>query len=145
MPSVRDSLDRLEDPHESTLTVEGVYEEHTIPPNPLPADGDAQRSVVILGMHRSGTSVLAGSLQEAGLVLGDVVTQAPHNKKGNRENRAIMFMQEDLLQSNGGSWDNPPKNGALGEAASGGPRSFYRWFRGGKDLGLQGSTNPYYS
>lgn len=109
LPSVRDSLDRLDRFRQSTPTGEGVYEEHTIPPNPLPADGHAQRSVVILGMHRSGTSVLAGSLQEVGLVLGDVVTQAPHNKKGNRENRAIMFMQEDLLRCNGGSWDNPPE------------------------------------
>ena len=55
--------------------------------------------------------------------------QAPHNKKGNRENR-IMFMQEDLLQSNGGSSGQSPQTLALGEAASGGPRSFYRWFRG---------------
>jgi hypothetical protein len=60
-------------------------------------------------MHRSGTSMLAGSLQEAGLVLGDVVTHAPHNRKGNRENRAIMFMQEDLLMCNGGTWDDPPE------------------------------------
>ena len=67
-----------------------------------------QRTIIVLGMHRSGTSMLAGSLQEAGLALGEVVTEAPHNAKGNRENRAIMFMQEDLLKSNGGSWDNPP-------------------------------------
>jgi hypothetical protein len=70
-------------------------------------------------MHRSGTSMLAGSLQEAGLVLGDVVTKAPHNRKGNREHRAIMFMQEDLLERNGGSWADPPETvrwGPLHEA-----------------------------
>ena len=59
--------------------------------------------------------MLAGSLQEAGLVLGDVVTQAPHNRKGNRENRAIMFMQEDLLRCNGGSWNDPPETVRWGE------------------------------
>lgn len=59
-------------------------------------------------MHRSGTSCLAGSLQEAGLYLGEVNTAAPHNAKGNRENRAIMELQDDLLRVNGGSWDNPP-------------------------------------
>lgn len=52
--------------------------------------------------------MLTGSLQQAGLTLGDVVTEAPHNVKGNRENRAIMLMQEDLLKCNGGSWDRPP-------------------------------------
>lgn len=67
------------------------------------------RVVLILGMHRSGTSCLAGSLQEAGLYLGDVNTAAPHNAKGNRENRAIMDLQDDLLHANGGNWDAPPR------------------------------------
>ena len=39
----------------------------------------SQQVVVILGMHRSGTSLLTGTLQEAGLVLGDVVTSAPQS------------------------------------------------------------------
>lgn len=48
-------------------------------------------TVLILGMHRSGTSCLAGSLQEAGLYLGEVNTAAPHNAKGNRESRDCKF------------------------------------------------------
>lgn len=66
------------------------------------------QAVLILGMHRSGTSCLAGSLQEAGLYLGEVNTAAPHNAKGNRESRAIMDLQDDLLRANGGDWDAPP-------------------------------------
>jgi len=62
-------------------------------------------------MHRSGTSSLAGSLQEAGLHLGAVITSAPHNLKGNRENKRIMDLHEAVLVHSGGSWDNPP--GAL--------------------------------
>lgn len=65
-------------------------------------------AVVILGMHRSGTSCLTGSLQEAGLYLGAVNTAAPYNAKGNRESRAIMDLQDDLLTANGGAWDAPP-------------------------------------
>jgi hypothetical protein len=65
--------------------------------------------VLILGMHRSGTSCLAGSLEEAGLYLGEVNTAAPHNAKGNRESRAIMDLQDDLLRANGGDWDAPPR------------------------------------
>jgi len=45
-------------------------------------------TVAILGMHRSGTSCLAGSLQELGLYLGEVYDQNPHNPRGNRENAA---------------------------------------------------------
>jgi hypothetical protein len=59
-------------------------------------------------MHRSGTSCLAGTLEEAGLHLGNVITEAPHNAKGNRENRSIMDLHEELLVHSGGSWDKPP-------------------------------------
>lgn len=68
------------------------------------------RAIIILGMHRSGTSCLAGSLQEAGLYLGEVNTSAPHNAKGNRESRTIMDLQDSILHFNGGAWDDPPKN-----------------------------------
>jgi hypothetical protein len=64
--------------------------------------------VAIVGMHRSGTSCLAGTLEEAGLHLGEVITEAPHNAKGNRENRSIMDLHEELLVHSGGSWDRPP-------------------------------------
>ena len=67
------------------------------------------QTVLILGMHRSGTSCLAGSLEEAGLYLGEVNTAAPHNAKGNRESRVIMELQDDLLRANGGDWDAPPR------------------------------------
>jgi len=72
-------------------------------------DLPVSRVVCILGMHRSGTSCLAGSLQEAGLYLGDVVTAGPHNAKGNRENNRIMALQEAVLADSGGSWDHPPE------------------------------------
>lgn len=75
--------------------------------NPLPMAYSP--ALLILGMHRSGTSCLAGSLEEAGLYLGEVNTAAPHNAKGNRESRAIMDLQDDLLRANGGQWDAPPE------------------------------------
>lgn len=64
--------------------------------------------VCILGMHRSGTSCLAGCLQQAGLFLGDVNAAAIDNAKGNRENRAIQVLHDRLLEDNGGSWKDPP-------------------------------------
>jgi hypothetical protein len=66
------------------------------------------RVVCIVGMHRSGTSCLAGSLEEAGLHLGNVITSAPHNAKGNRENKRIMDLHESVLVHSGGRWDAPP-------------------------------------
>lgn len=69
-----------------------------------------QHVVVVLGMHRSGTSLLTGTLQEAGLVLGDVVTSAPHNRKGNREALSIRALHDDLLQRSDGAWNNPPSH-----------------------------------
>ena len=64
--------------------------------------------VAVLGMHRSGTSSLAGSLEEAGLHLGEVVTRADHNQKGNRESLAMRDLNDRLLEHNGGAWDRPP-------------------------------------
>ncbi|MCK5902133.1 MAG: hypothetical protein KAG28_03210 [Cocleimonas sp.] len=65
--------------------------------------------IIILGMHRSGTSCLAGSLEQAGLHLGEVLQFNLYNKKGNRENPAIMALNESVLAENGGSWRAPPK------------------------------------
>lgn len=64
--------------------------------------------LIVLGMHRSGTSCLAGTLEAAGLFLGDVSVKNPHNLKGNRENPRIMKLHNDLLEYNNGAWDNPP-------------------------------------
>jgi len=68
-----------------------------------------QRVICILGMHRSGTSCLAGSLEEAGVYLGDVQRNNPFNLKGNCEHLKIMELHDDLFVANSGSWDNPPQ------------------------------------
>jgi len=68
-----------------------------------------QKIVAILGMHRSGTSALTGSLQEKGLFLGDVKTSSPFNKKGNRENPHIFTFHDELFSTNSGTWSNPPQ------------------------------------
>tara|TARA_R110000868_G_scaffold208557_2_gene458083 strand:+ start:17623 stop:18345 length:723 start_codon:yes stop_codon:yes gene_type:complete len=64
--------------------------------------------LLILGMHRSGTSCLAGCLEAGGLKLGDVNTSATFNKKGNREHERIRSIHDRLLASHGYSWDRPP-------------------------------------
>ncbi len=67
-----------------------------------------RKVVAIVGMHRSGTSMLTGSLEEAGLFLGDVNVKNKYNKKGNRESPYLMEFHEQLLEKNGGAWHTPP-------------------------------------
>lgn len=67
--------------------------------------------VFILGMHRSGTSCLAGSLERCGLFLGDVVRQSSQhndNAKGSHELKAAMRIHDEILADNNGSWYQPP-------------------------------------
>ncbi len=73
--------------------------------------------VIILGMHRSGTSCLAGSLQELGLYLGDVNNAAPFNKKGNKENSQTWSINDLVFEQSGGAWDAPPKTLRWDESA----------------------------
>lgn len=68
------------------------------------------RVVAVLGMHRSGTSCVTGSLQNYGLFLGEHSTWNRHNTKGNRENQSIVNLNDKVLEANGGNWLEPPTN-----------------------------------
>ena len=65
------------------------------------------RMLCVLGMHRSGTSCLTGSLQDAGVELGDFHSWNPHNLKGNRENQKIVDINDAVLSANNAAWDQP--------------------------------------
>jgi len=71
--------------------------------------------ICILGMHRSGTSCLTGSLQQAGLHLGKYHSWNLYNQKGNRENQDIVDFHEQLLRDNQASWDQPPRKLRFGK------------------------------
>lgn len=72
------------------------------------SDMIGQRTLIVLGMHRSGTSCLAGILEKAGIFFGDVARSSTFNVKGNIENVRIMKLHDELLRQNNGAWDNPP-------------------------------------
>ena len=73
------------------------------------AAGNRGRCVLILGMHRSGTSMLAGTLRRAGVDLGQVYdTPFPLNPTGLQEPLALVYMHEHLLEASGGAWHDPP-------------------------------------
>ncbi len=66
--------------------------------------------VFILGMHRSGTSCLAGSLERCGLFLGQVNRYSTSNLKGNHELTTVWKFHEYILKKQGGSWHQPPSS-----------------------------------
>ena len=59
-------------------------------------------------MHRSGTSLLAGSLEAAGLYLGEVNNAAAYNRRGNKENESIRALNNALFKASGADWIRPP-------------------------------------
>lgn len=63
--------------------------------------------LVVLGMHRSGTSALTGLLDQLGIDLGDrlLETQAD-NAKGFFENKFVVQTNDAILEALGSSWDD---------------------------------------
>lgn len=62
-------------------------------------------AVLVVGMHRSGTSALAGTLSMAGVDLGSrLVPPAADNPKGFFEHDAVGRIHHDLLVEIGSSW-----------------------------------------
>lgn len=66
-----------------------------------------QRILCVLGMHRSGTSCLTGSLQQGGLFLGKHHTWNEYNRRGNRENQDVVNLHEAIFKTNGLTWKQP--------------------------------------
>ncbi len=76
--------------------------------NDAPASLAGSTAVLVLGMHRSGTSAASGALQCLGVSLGRTVSSAgPSNPKGYFENTRVMLLHEELLASLGAGWDDP--------------------------------------
>lgn len=68
-------------------------------------------NVIVLGMHRSGTSAVAGSLAKLGLSTGNGKLLPPHesNPRGFWEQEELMRFNERLLRALGGRWWIPPR------------------------------------
>ena len=68
--------------------------------------------VIVLGMHRSGTSALCGALNLIGLDFGNQLLPATRaNEKGHWEHEEIVSVHDRLLSSLGSSWDDPLPSG----------------------------------
>ena len=65
--------------------------------------------IIIFGMHRSGTSALAGMLHSAGIVLGEVfMSPLPENPKGFFEDLRIQGVNKKIIKSIGKDWNDVP-------------------------------------
>jgi hypothetical protein len=67
--------------------------------------------VCVTGMHRTGTSLVAGLLNRHGLWLGeeaDMMPANPFNPDGYFENSRLVELDDAVLAAFGGSWDSPP-------------------------------------
>jgi hypothetical protein len=68
--------------------------------------------VFVLGMHRAGTSALAGAIGLLGVPLGTesaIKPASPVNPQGFWEIEPLTAFNEELLVALGGSWSSPPR------------------------------------
>lgn len=68
--------------------------------------------ICIIGMHRSGTSMIARLLHQCGLYLGpeqELLGAHGGNPEGHFEHTGFLKIDDALLQHLGGSWDAPPE------------------------------------
>jgi hypothetical protein len=72
---------------------------------------DQGRGVLVLGMHRSGTSAIASLIEVLGPSLGDqrdLKLPDRGNQKSYWESTKLIAFQDSLLEKLGGNWDRPP-------------------------------------
>src|SRR6185503_7136141 len=73
-----------------------------------PRDVSMKRAIVVLGMHRSGTSALARALSLAGFAQpSDLMQPQADNPKGFWEPLGIVRLNEQILKLLQGSWSQP--------------------------------------
>jgi len=88
------------------------------------SDGDAvagSTAIFVVGMHRSGTSALAGVLRHLGVAFGTRLMDAsPDNPRGYWEHFDIVSAHERLMAAAGYAWSDirPPPDGFFDSAAA---------------------------
>ncbi len=70
------------------------------------------RNVVILGMHRSGTSMVAEALASGGLFVGEpdeLLAGQEDNPRGFWEREDVVALNDEILAANNATWYRPPR------------------------------------
>src|SRR5688572_18348125 len=72
----------------------------------------AGKPLLVLGMHRSGTSSFAGLAARLGAELGkDLLAADQWNPRGYGEHRGVMDIHDRFLAAQGLRWDSPRRPG----------------------------------
>lgn len=78
---------------------------------------DRGKLLLVLGMHRSGTSAVTGMLADHGVELGPArAKRNAFNPRGNREILPLRRVHERILERAGGSWYEPPDEVEIDDA-----------------------------
>ncbi|WP_139180758.1 sulfotransferase family protein [Virgibacillus salinus] len=72
------------------------------------------KQVIVLGMHRSGTSTVSMILQKLGVHIGDdLLGASPGNPYGHGEDMDFLKLNREILSYSEGTWDFPPTRNRL--------------------------------
>jgi len=72
------------------------------------------KTILVLGMHRSGTSVVAGLLNILGVKMGDnLIPKDVNNVSGYYEDAEFHELNREILHAAGGNWHQPPSEEAI--------------------------------
>ncbi len=66
------------------------------------------KTFIVLGMHRSATSLIAKSLSKEICLGSNFLPPSPINPKGFFEDRDFVKLNDRILNKAGGSWQKPP-------------------------------------
>jgi hypothetical protein len=81
-----------------------------------PSNKKVKKTIIVLGMHRSGTSMVSGIISKLEINLGkDMINLAKDNPRGHFENKWFVKMNDKILALAGGTWEIPPKKEKINE------------------------------
>lgn len=103
--------------------------------------------IPVIGMHRSGTSAVAGALKHLGIDFGSkgsLMGPAPSNPRGHFESKEVVGIHDSLLSRLGCSWGNVHLRGdwPLTKAADVAIESARNWLSRLNGLGPFGVKDP---
>lgn len=82
-------------------------------------EGKQSNEVIVLGMHRSGTSMIAGVLSKLGVDMGkELLGKSWANPLGHFEDKDFLQLNKRILEAAGGSWNAPPTEESIREQES---------------------------
>ncbi|MEM6793333.1 MAG: hypothetical protein AAF725_05095 [Acidobacteriota bacterium] len=85
----------------------GTLEAESPEPESREASSGVAGGLLVLGMHRSGTSALMGALERLGLRLGEPLMGAqPGNPRGYFEHLSFYRLHQEILDRFGHTWDD---------------------------------------